>query len=126
MAEHAIDCHLGERSPLGWLYRADAAVLLIGVGYDVCTAFHLAEYRLPGTPAYREYRCFTAADGARKEHAFFDIALDDGDFSALGAAMDAEPFVRKGKVGGAECRLLPIRAAVDFAAAWPQFAERRR
>ena len=47
---HDLDCHLGDRSPLGWLYAADAAILLLGVDYSACTAFHLAEYRLPGTP----------------------------------------------------------------------------
>ena len=45
---HEPECHLGERSPLRWLYDHDAAILLIGVDYDVCTAFHLAEYRVGG------------------------------------------------------------------------------
>jgi aminoglycoside 3-N-acetyltransferase len=44
--DHELACHLGERSPLGWLYRSGAAILLLGVGYEACTAFHLAEYRL--------------------------------------------------------------------------------
>jgi aminoglycoside N3'-acetyltransferase len=126
MAVHALECHLGEQSPLGWLYRQDAAVLLIGVGYDACTAFHLAEYRLPGKPSYREYRCFRAADGARQELAFIDIVLDGGDFCALGAQLEGEPFLRKGYIGAAESRLLPIRSAVDAAVAWPPFLRRRR
>ena len=48
---HDLECHLGERSPLGWLYERNAAILLLGVGYSACTAFHLAEYRLSGEPA---------------------------------------------------------------------------
>jgi aminoglycoside 3-N-acetyltransferase len=123
---HELSCHLGERSPLGWLYRAEAAILLIGVGYEACTAFHLAEYRLPTEPAYREYRCFTADGSGRKEHAFKDIVLDAGDFAALGARIDTEPFVRKGQLGEADCRLLPLRAAVDRAVAWPPFQSHRR
>jgi aminoglycoside 3-N-acetyltransferase len=126
MAGHALDCHLGEHSPLGWLYAQDAAVLLLGVGYDACTAFHLAEYRLPGEASYREYRCFVTADGARQELAFNDIVLDASDFAALGAHLEGEPYVRKGLVGAADSRLLPIRAAVDAAAAWPPFLRRRR
>jgi aminoglycoside N3'-acetyltransferase len=55
-------CHLGERSPLGWLYAADAAILLLGVGYDACTAFHLAEYRRPSTRP-QKYHCFVADGG---------------------------------------------------------------
>src|SRR5579863_1190981 len=126
MAGHALDCHLGEQSPLGWLYRQDAAVLLIGVSYDACTAFHLAEYRLPGEPSYREYRCFQAADGARQELAFIDIVLDADDFGALGVRLDGETYVRQGRVGAAGARLLPIRSAVDAATAWPPFVRRRR
>lgn len=126
MAAHEIDCHLGERSPLGWLYRRRAAVLLLGVGYGACTAFHLAEYRLGEPVALREYRCFTARDGVRKEHAFTDLRLDDGDFDDLGAWMDGQPFVRRCRVGSAVgCRLFPIRDAVDAALTWPPFRRRR-
>jgi aminoglycoside 3-N-acetyltransferase len=126
MAAHDMDCHLGEGSPLGWLYQADAAVLLLGVGYSVCTAFHLAEYRLPQPPAWREYRCLVAAEGERRVFSFTDIELYADDFSRLGERVDREPFVRRGQVGSAQgCRLLPIRGAVDFAAAWPPFRRRR-
>lgn len=125
MASHDMACHLGEQSPLGWLYEHGAAVLLFGVTYAACTAFHLAEYRLPEPPPLRTYQCFTATEGGRAQHAFTEIALDDSDFEELGGVMDKEPFVRRGKVGAAECRLFPIRAAVDFALAWPPFAQRR-
>jgi aminoglycoside N3'-acetyltransferase len=125
-AEHEMTCHLGEHSPLGWLYRADAAVILLGVGYASCTAFHLAEYLLPVRPRCRQYRCFTMADGARAEHAFCDIDLDDSDFETLGTRLDRETFVHRGRVGNAPgCRLLPLRSAVDFAVAWSPFRQRR-
>ncbi|HUZ37751.1 MAG TPA: AAC(3) family N-acetyltransferase [Streptosporangiaceae bacterium] len=124
MAAHDLGCHLGERSPLGWLYAADAAALLIGVGYAACTAFHLAEYRLPGPPPLRRYTCFTSHDGGKRtRREFTDLALDDSDFGALGTAIDPEPFVRRGRIGAAESRLLPLRAAVDFARCW--FLEHR-
>jgi aminoglycoside 3-N-acetyltransferase len=45
MTGHRLDCHLGESSPLGRLYQAGAWVLLMGVGYEACTCFHLAAYR---------------------------------------------------------------------------------
>lgn len=126
MALHDVDCHLGERSPLAWLYRADAAVLLLGVGYGACTALHLAEYRLPKPPAPREYRCVMSRHGAREEYVFVDISLYDGDFEELGEHLDREPFVRRGPVGSApDCRLLPVRGAVDFALAWPPFSDHR-
>jgi aminoglycoside N3'-acetyltransferase len=125
MAGHELTCHLGENSPLGWLYRTDADILLLGVDYTVCTAFHLAEYRLPEPSAHRLYQCFTATSDGRKEQSFTDIHLDAGDFGMLGARIDDEPFVNRAMVGAARSRLLPIRAAVDFAVAWRPFAQRR-
>ena len=47
MDGHAPDCRLGERSPLARLEAGGARVLLLGAGYDTCTSFHLAEYRIP-------------------------------------------------------------------------------
>jgi aminoglycoside 3-N-acetyltransferase len=35
---------------MGELYAADGQILLLGLGYEACTALHLAEYRLPVPP----------------------------------------------------------------------------
>jgi aminoglycoside N3'-acetyltransferase len=126
MTGHKMNCHFGEQSPLGWLYRADAEVLLLGVGYNACTAFHLAEYRLPGELRYQKYHCFTSVQGVREPHTFTDIELDDGDFGVLGESIDGESFVRHGRVGRADCRLFPIRSAIDFAVNWSPFVCRRQ
>lgn len=122
-AIHDLDCHLGDRSPLMWLYQTDAAILLLGVGYSACTAFHLAEYRLPRKPARQFYQCFTSHAGERTRRTFTDLALDDTDFESLGADLEVAastvaPALRRGKVGMAESRLVPFRAAVDFAVKW--------
>jgi aminoglycoside N3'-acetyltransferase len=123
MSVHDLDCHLGDRSPLGWLYGAAAAILLIGVGYAQCTAFHLAEYRWTSKPRRQEYHCFTVGEGTRTALAFTDIELDDSDFELIGAALDAASWSgpdaapRRGRVGRASCALLPMRTAVDFACA---------
>lgn len=83
LADHDEDCHLGERSPLARLYAAGARVLLIGVGYEVCSALHLAEYRISGAP-WREYRCVVLRDGTRRWISYKDVDLDDSDFGSLG------------------------------------------
>jgi aminoglycoside 3-N-acetyltransferase len=124
--DHRLDCHLGEASPLGWLYRRNAAVLLLGVGYEACSAFHLAEYWLPGERPQRAYHCFVMRDGERLEREFWDVELDDSDFAALGQRMDAERLARRGWVGAAECRLVPVRRAVGFALKDRAFRQRRR
>jgi aminoglycoside N3'-acetyltransferase len=123
--DHLLHCHLGESSPVGWLYRHDAAMLLLGVGYQACSAFHLAEYRLPGERPERVYHCFTVDNGKRLEHELWDVDLDDSDFPALGARMDKKAFVGYGRVGAAERRLMPVRQAVGFALEDLEFRRRR-
>lgn len=115
---HDLECHLGERSPLGWLYARDAAILLLGVGYSACTAFHLAEYRLTGVRRLQRYRCYVAGEGGRVPVEFTDIELDDSDFVWLGAELDGTSLVRRGRVGAADVRLLSLRDAVNFALRW--------
>ncbi|MCG5459269.1 AAC(3) family N-acetyltransferase [Micromonospora sp. PSH03] len=115
---HDLTCHLGERSPVGGLYAADGQILLLGIGYEVCSALHLAEYRLPVPPPERDYHCFRLVDGRRVRLDFRALDLDDRDFPMVGAALDDTPLVRHGRVGRADARLLPARAAVDFATGW--------
>jgi aminoglycoside 3-N-acetyltransferase len=120
MAVHALDSHYGNRSPLASLVAADAKILLLGVAYEVCTAFHHAEYSLPTRPPQR-YRCVIADAGGRRWTEYEDVVLDDADFADLGAALEASPAghaVSTGPVGEATCRLLPVRTAVDFAITW--------
>jgi aminoglycoside 3-N-acetyltransferase len=118
MDGHRRDCHLGESSPLRRLYDAGAWILLLGVGYPACSSFHLAEYRyLPAWPR-QAYHCVITVDGTRMWWSYEDAILDDRDFAALGAAFDRTGHVVRGYVGRAECRLVPLRAAVDFATDW--------
>ncbi|GAA4464932.1 aminoglycoside N(3)-acetyltransferase [Phytohabitans houttuyneae] len=117
VAGHRLDDMLGEASPLGAVHRLDGDVLLLGVGHGRNTSLHLAEYRLPDPPRRWEGSSVRAGDGqmwARWE----DVATDEGDFGELGAAFDATGVTRTGTVGGAECRLMPLRALVEFAVGW--------
>ncbi|MEU9846997.1 AAC(3) family N-acetyltransferase [Streptomyces sp. NPDC047985] len=118
MAGHRPDCHLGEDSPLARLHEVRAHVLLLGTGFDTCTAFHLGEYRMPSPPR-RRYRCVVESGGRRQWWEYEDVALDDGDFAALGAEFartDGGARVRSGPVGSSTSRLFRLDAAADFAA----------
>jgi aminoglycoside 3-N-acetyltransferase len=121
---HAPNCHLGEESPLARLYDLDAEVLMLGTGYDTCTALHLAEYRYTRKPPTRDYSCVIEQDGVARWWTYEDVVLDDRDFAAVGAAFDDTPYVRRGRVGFADSRLVPLRRMVDFAAGW--FAATRK
>ncbi|HZM80529.1 MAG TPA: AAC(3) family N-acetyltransferase [Candidatus Limnocylindrales bacterium] len=118
MAIHDLECHHGERSPMGALYAVDASILLLGVGYDKCSAIHLAEYRLARPPPVREYHCWIATRSRSKPKTFTGIDLNDGDFGNLGRDFDSAMGTRWGMVGGAVSCAVPIRDLVDFAVGW--------
>jgi aminoglycoside 3-N-acetyltransferase len=118
MADHALESHLGEGSPLAKLYKMDARVLMIGVGYQTYTAFHLAEYRYRPSPPVRTYACVVASGGSRHWMSYHDVELDDSEFEEIGNAMAAKLAIEPGYVGNAECRLMSLPNAVDFAVKW--------
>jgi aminoglycoside 3-N-acetyltransferase len=114
---HARDCRLGERSPLARLEEAGARVLLLGAGFDSCTAFHLAEYRIP-SPMVDEARAVMTAGGRRWE-TVRETSLSSERFDELGADFARDrPEVVRGTVGAAQVRLFPLAAAVAYAESW--------
>lgn len=110
LAGHDPHCHLGERSPLARLYAADAQVLLLRVGFEVCSAFHLSEYRMTPRPPQRLYRCVVGGKG--NWITYEDLTLYDGDFAEAGARLPDELLVRR-EWSGKPVTLFGMRAAVD-------------
>lgn len=117
MAGHPLHSLLGEESPLGALERAGGRVLLLGVGFDKCTAFHLAEYRLP-IRSMRSLASVVPTPAGPEWVGYESAELDDHDFGDLGAAYEKSGSVSVGMIGAATSRLFPIRDAVRFAEAW--------
>jgi aminoglycoside 3-N-acetyltransferase len=113
---HALDCQLGERSPLARLEAAGARIVLLGVGFTSCTAFHLAEYRIPAPEVDNSF-AITTPQG-RRWSTVRDIAVSDEGFGDLGAAFEKERPVLRGTVGAADTRLFPLADAVAFAEEW--------
>ncbi|KAJ4122949.1 hypothetical protein NW768_009940 [Fusarium equiseti] len=114
--EHALDCMLGEHSPLARLEEVDAKVLLIGVGFDKCTCFHLAEYRTGSPKADTSFAALV--EGVRNWTTVSDVAINDEDFIDVGRDFLKEGNVVEGKIGAAKCYLFPLREAVKFAEQW--------
>lgn len=117
MAGHRLDSQLGEASPLAALERVAGKVLLLGAGFDACTAFHLAEYRVP-SPRTAEFGTAMRTANGREWVTFVDVEVDSDDFAELGAAYEQAGTVLTGRVGEAECRLFGVREAVEFALGW--------
>jgi aminoglycoside 3-N-acetyltransferase len=117
---HTLELSQGEGSPLARLYDVGAQVLLIGVGYDRNTSFHLAEYRCKAAPHKRCVRGapMPAEDGGSRWVTYEDIYWYDADFEAIGRALKATGGVRVARIGRAMCRLLSQQALVDFAVRW--------
>lgn len=116
MAGHALTSRFGEQSPLAALERVDARVLLLGVGFDVCTAFHLSEYRAPVPTT--EFACAVRTDAGREWVTFTDVEVYSEDFDQVGAAYEKEHEVNRGTVGNADSRLFSLPDGVAFAAEW--------
>ncbi|KAL0944953.1 uncharacterized protein CTRU02_202840 [Colletotrichum truncatum] len=123
-AGHALDCRLGEESPLARLEEVSARVLLLGTGYDTCTSFHLAEYR---SSAKFESNSFAAmVEGSRRWVTVRDVVLSDDDFETIGSHFETCKVVTKGLVGSANCRLFSMPEAVAFATEWMQVHRGRK
>lgn len=117
MKEHSLEYSLGENSPLGKLYELDGFVVLLGVGFNRCTCFHLAEYRSgTGKPVVHGAPILEA--GKRVWKTYNDIEFESDCFIEIGKTFEKQNKVTKAKVGSAVARLFSVRDAVDFALNW--------
>ena len=116
--KHPLTPMLGMASPLGKLYRRNAKVLLLGVGYDHCTCMHLAETLQPNPPMEKN-GTHLLAHGRSQWVTFTDVEPDSDRFPAIGVAYEAAGgAVIAGRVGAAESKVLRVQPLVDFADAW--------
>jgi aminoglycoside 3-N-acetyltransferase len=112
IAGHTPDCSLGERSPLARLEDLHARVLLLGAGYDACTSFHLAEYRIP-SPLVKVGR-----PGPAGWEVVTEVSITSDRFDELGHDFERDRPVVRGTVGAADVRLFPVADAVGYAERW--------
>ncbi len=115
---HELDWSIGPASPLGRVGDHGGQVLLLGVGHGSNTSLHVAE--VASAWGGRHVVEGTAPAGDRCEWVTWqDVAYDEDDFPAIGAAFaDQTGLERIGAVGQGEARLMPQRELVQFARAW--------
>lgn len=117
---HKLTPQFGMESPLGKMYDLNAKVLLLGVGYDSCTCFHLAEALNEKMPTTKMGAAIIE-NNKRVWKWFEDFAYNsEDDFETMGLAFEATNNVVIGKVGMAECKLFNMKSGVDFAKEWLQ------
>jgi aminoglycoside 3-N-acetyltransferase len=120
--DHSLDYSLGEGSPLARIYELDGQVLLLGVGYESNTSFHLAEYRAPAVRRSEDGAPIVES-GQRVWKTYTDIELNEEVFGQIGADFEKAVGVRSFGVGSAQAKHFSQRRAVDFAQEW--LAQRR-
>ena len=116
--DHPLDDHFGINTPLGKLYGLGAKILLLGVPYDNCTAFHLAETMVEGIPNAEKSGTSILINGKRKWVEFTTIEYSSDDFSKIGMDFEKVHTVSKGSIGNAGSLLFDLKTGVDFAAEW--------
>jgi len=119
VAVHDLDSQCGERSPLATLERLGARILVLGATFGDCTAFHLAEYRVPGAATTKAHgAAVLTADGGREWVTFEDLDVDEDDFDEIGEHLLSTGAVSSGPVGAATCHLVDLATAVEVARVW--------
>ena len=119
---HALAFGLGEHSPLARIYDLHGFVLLLGVDHGNNTSMHLAEHRatFPTKRVIQQGAPISTAD-SRRWATFKDVDIDSSDFDRIGddfLRSDAGHVVPRGRVGLADCQLMPQRDVVDFTVSW--------
>ncbi len=117
-ADHGLDDGLGETSPLARLYELGANVLLLGVGFDSNTSFHLAEHRAPRIAGRLTQKVPILGPHGRQLVTIAEIDYSTDHFMEIGDALQAAGHVCHGPVGSAAARLFSQPACVDFACQW--------
>ncbi|WP_176085251.1 AAC(3) family N-acetyltransferase [Martelella sp. HB161492] len=117
---HDLESPLGEGSPLAELYRQNALVLLLGVGFDRCTMVHLAEDRaFPDRPTEEQASAITENGQRVWKRYRIGENMNSERFIAIGADLIAEGVARRFAIGQGHGIIVPARAVVDRAAmAW--------
>lgn len=117
VASHPLTPQFGMESPLGKLMALDAKVLLLGVPYENCTCLHLSQVLAGNTPKVK-LGAAVATNGQRSWVWFDDFDYDTDDFEKIGEGYEKTGEVQKGKAGNADCKLFPMKSAVNFAMEW--------
>jgi aminoglycoside 3-N-acetyltransferase len=117
-AGHRLESPLGEHSPLMRLYERGAKVLLLGVGFERCTALHLAEQWAWPAMEPEHSGSPVLVDGQRRWVAYDAPGLGDSDqYGAIGTAFVSAGKAQSGPIGSAPSLLFGLNDLVDFAAA---------
>ncbi|MDH3216395.1 MAG: AAC(3) family N-acetyltransferase [Candidatus Krumholzibacteria bacterium] len=116
--EHPLAFSEGPGTPFAKLHELDSWVLLIGVGFNRCTALHFAEslVKQRRTTTVR----FASVENGRRVWVEVPNVADDNDthFPIIGKKYTSAGRARQGLIGEARSMMFPMRDLVSFAVAY--------
>lgn len=112
---HPLAFSEGRGGPFGKLNDLESWVLLLGVGFNRCTALHFAESLLEKRRVTTVR--FPAEEEGRRVWIEVPNVADDNDtfFPLIGQGYVSAGRARHGRIGDAPSMLFPMRDLVDFA-----------
>jgi len=114
---HVLTPAFGINSPLGEFYKRNGKVLLLGVGFDSCTSFHLAEALIKKEPITRQGSAIIE-NNIRVWKWFEDYEYNSDDFEKIGEEFIKTNSVKIGNIGNAKSYLFDMKTGVDFSIDW--------
>ncbi len=117
-ADHPLAFSEGKGSPFEKLHDQNGWVLLIGVGFNRCTALHFAESL---TKKRRTSKArFPSENGGKRTWVEVENVANDNDthFPIIGQRFLQTGKATPGSIGNAPSILLPVQHLVDFAIAY--------
>lgn len=116
---HDLSNIFGDDSPIDKLYKLNGYILLLGVGYNKNTSFHLAETKAEfKSKKFTEESSAVMINGKREWVKYKTQDVDDSDFILMGQVYEDENNINVYKIGKAEVRYLEQRALVDWSVKW--------
>jgi len=113
--DHPLAFSEGRGGPFEKLYQLESWVLLLGVGFNRCTALHFAE-SLVARRRVTTVRFPALKEGRRVWVEVPNVADDNGThFPVIGQEYVAAGRARQGAIGDAPSLLFPLRDLVDLA-----------
>jgi aminoglycoside 3-N-acetyltransferase len=110
--DHTLTPMFGLQTPLGKLYQHGGKILLLGVGFERCTALHVAEHltgclpkKKDGTPVF--------VNGKREWVWFEDDDTDNDDFPIIGEQLIQMGLAHVYPIGYGQAIVIDAKPALD-------------
>ena len=115
--KHPLHFGLNQESPLGKLKEYNGYVVTLGINYDKCDIFHLAQYSTMKCPI-RLYSCPIEKNGSTHWIQLLDLELNNKHYKEIGTLMEEREVVKSTFLGSSTARLFSAKVAEETAIAY--------